>query len=152
MNYISRQGNIELVDSDYNLYSNKDEIKDACKNFNSVYKIPTQNEIINFRQKEKRETYNIVFSMKEHSLAPVNKIRIAAINTIKKKYPDNYFVIAMHNDTDNPHCHLCLKSVNKNGKRVNIKKADLNELRKNFAIELRKLNIEATATIRKNKY
>lgn len=149
LKYISRNGKLTLIDSENNELSDKDNYKIITKNFNTDGSILTQREIRNFRQREYRETYNMVFSMKDIELAPIKKIREAAIKTIKEKYPDNYFVIAMHDDTDNPHCHICLKSINNNGKRIDIKKSDLNQLRKNFAKELRALNIEATATIKK---
>ncbi|MBR8465814.1 relaxase/mobilization nuclease domain-containing protein [Campylobacter sp. faydin G-140] len=100
-------------------------------------------------KKPKRETLNFVFSMRDHLQAPANKIQEAAIKVLKEKFPDNYFLAAIHNDTDNPHCHICLKITDAHGKRINPKKSDLDDLRKNFALELNRMNIDATATIRK---
>ncbi|EIY0150451.1 spore coat protein CotH, partial [Campylobacter jejuni] len=56
-----------------------------------------------------------------------------------------------HNDTDNPHCHVCLKVADKNGKRINPKKADLANLRAEFANALNELGIEAKATNKKQR-
>ncbi|EGB2128539.1 relaxase/mobilization nuclease domain-containing protein, partial [Campylobacter jejuni] len=61
------------------------------------------------------------------------------------------FVVAFHNDTDNPHCHVCLKVADKNGKRINPKKADLANLRAEFANALNELGIEAKATNKKQR-
>ncbi|WP_321157174.1 MobP1 family relaxase, partial [Campylobacter jejuni] len=55
------------------------------------------------------------------------------------------------NDTDNPHCHVCLKVADKNGKRINPKKADLANLRAEFANALNELGIEAKATNKKQR-
>lgn len=149
LRYISRNGNIPVMNENGEVFNGKEELKDLYQSYNNYYKIPTEKFLQDNSLKERRETLNIVFSMKDFDNAPVKKIQKAAINTIKKKYPHNYFVIAMHNDTDNPHCHLSLKITDNFGKRINPKKADLNDLRKEFALELNKLNVEATATIRR---
>ncbi|EJH1638832.1 relaxase/mobilization nuclease domain-containing protein, partial [Campylobacter jejuni] len=73
------------------------------------------------------------------------------ITTLKRMYPNNFFVVAFHNDTDNPHCHVCLKVADKNGKRINPKKADLANLRAEFANALNELGIEAKATNKKQR-
>ncbi|EFO9409914.1 relaxase/mobilization nuclease domain-containing protein, partial [Campylobacter jejuni] len=79
------------------------------------------------------------------------KLQQAVITTLKRMYPNNFFVVAFHNDTDNPHCHVCLKVADKNGKRINPKKADLANLRAEFANALNELGIEAKATNKKQR-
>ncbi|EAM0278004.1 spore coat protein CotH, partial [Campylobacter upsaliensis] len=101
--------------------------------------------------KEKRHTINMVFSMKEHSTTPKEKLQQATITTLKRIYPNNLFVVAFHADTDNPHCHICLKVADKNGKRINPRKADLSNLRAEFAKALNELGVEAKATNKKQK-
>lgn len=112
----------------------------------------------NFMDKddEKSLTYNMIFSMKDY--AGVNEfsfdpqlVRKAAIHTIEKHYPNNFFVAALHTDTNNPHCHICLKIRDNNGKRIDIRKYDLIKLRQTFANELCKRDIEATATLKKDR-
>ena len=147
--YISRNGDIELFSSDNEIFSGKDNLKNAVANFNSGDKIPTKNELFTNAKKPKRETLNFVFSMRDHLQAPANKIQEAAVKVLKEKFPDNYFLAAIHNDTDNPHCHICLKITDAHGKRINPKKSDLDDIRKKFALELNQMNIDATATIRK---
>ncbi|EAJ4636224.1 spore coat protein CotH, partial [Campylobacter upsaliensis] len=100
---------------------------------------------------EKRHTINMVFSMKEHSTTPKEKLQQATITTLKRIYPNNLFVVAFHADTDNPHCHICLKVADKNGKRINPRKADLSNLRAEFAKALNELGVEAKATNKKQK-
>lgn len=92
-----------------------------------------------------------IFSMKEHSNTPHEKLKVAVFKTLKTLYPDNFFALTLHTDTDNPHCHVCLKISKSDGNRVDIRKADLTRLRQNFARNLRDLGIEAKATSRRNQ-
>ena len=118
LKYISRNGKLEVKSSDEEIFFGRDKIGDMSERFNSFVEIPKTSEIKSLFLREKRETLNLVFSMKDHKLAPGNKIKKAATQVIKKKYPDNYFVIAVHNDTDNPHCHVCLKISDNFGVRI----------------------------------
>ncbi|ELW6648935.1 relaxase/mobilization nuclease domain-containing protein [Campylobacter jejuni] len=121
LDYISRDGNVELITNDFDRYAGEDEILEVKRIFkNEGSPIPLYKE----GAKEKRHTINMVFSMKEHSTTPKEKLQQAVITTLKRMYPNNFFVVAFHNDTDNPHCHVCLKVADKNGKRINPKKAD----------------------------
>ncbi|EAK3328554.1 spore coat protein CotH [Campylobacter upsaliensis] len=148
LDYISRKGNVELITNDFDRYVGEDEILELKKFFkNEGIPIPLYKE----GAKEKRHTINMVFSMKEHSTTPKEKLQQATITTLKRIYPNNLFVVAFHADTDNPHCHICLKVADKNGKRINPRKADLSNLRAEFAKALNELGVEAKATNKKQK-
>ncbi|MCR2106993.1 relaxase/mobilization nuclease domain-containing protein, partial [Campylobacter upsaliensis] len=148
LDYISRKGNVELITNDFDRYIGEDEILELKKFFkNEGIPIPLYKE----GAKEKRHTINMVFSMKEHSTTPKEKLQQATITTLKRVYPNNFFTIAFHADTDNPHCHICLKVADKNGKRINPRKADLANLRVEFAKALNELGVEAKATNKKQK-
>lgn len=148
IDYISRNGNLEIITSDLEHYKGKDEnleLKQTLKIYGKT--VPNKNEI----KREIRQTYNMVFSMKEHSSTPPDKLKQAVFTTLKQAYPDNYFAITFHDDTDNPHCHVCLKISKNDGKRIDIRKADLAHLRIEFAKNLNLLGIEATATRAREK-
>ncbi len=147
--YITRKETLELYTDENISYTGKEEIKEFLEEFNSnpINKIPNENELDGIG---KREAYHIVFSMKEHSEAPEEKLRKAVIKTVKEMYPDNESAFVFHGDTDNPHMHTVLKVKDKHGKRLDIRKNDLANLRKTFARELNNLGIEAKATIRRN--
>ncbi|HEF8491435.1 TPA: relaxase/mobilization nuclease domain-containing protein [Campylobacter jejuni] len=148
INYISRKGNVELITNDFDKYIGEDEILEVKRIFkNEGAPIPLYKE----GAKEKRHTINMVFSMKEHFTTPKEKLQQSVITTLKRMYPNNFFVVAYHNDTDNPHCHVCLKVADKNGKRINPKKADLANLRAEFAKALNELGVEAKATNKKQR-
>ncbi|WKW30254.1 hypothetical protein IXZ18_11165 (plasmid) [Campylobacter fetus subsp. venerealis bv. intermedius] len=84
--YISRNGDIELFSSDNEIFTGKNDFKNAITNFNSGDKIPTKNELFTNGKKPKRETLNFVFSMRDHLQAPANKIQEAAIKTLKENF------------------------------------------------------------------
>lgn len=147
IDYISRNGDVEIFLNEQESFIGKDDnelVRDIFRNEGTPF--PKKSET----KKEKREAYHIVFSMREHSTTPEDKLKKAVIETIKKKYPNNLAVFAFHKDTDNPHIHTVLKVTDTNGKRIDIRKQDLNDLRTTFAKELNSLGIEATATIKKN--
>lgn len=104
--------------------------------------IPNENE----NKKERRETYNMVFSMRDYDDCDAVSLKNAAFETMKNLYPNAHFVLAFHNDTDNPHCHICLKATNNDGSRIDIKKADCTTIRKTFAENLNKRGVYALAT------
>ena len=148
IDYISRKGNVELITNDFDKYIGEDEILEVKRIFkNEGAPIPLYKE----GAKEKRHTINMVFSMKEHSTTPKEKLQQSVITALKRMYPNNFFVVTFHNDTDNPHCHVCLKVADKNGKRINPKKADLANLRAEFAKALNELGVEAKATNKKQR-
>ena len=101
--------------------------------------------------KEKNEVLHMVFSMKGENNIPVDEIKNAAMKTIKEKFPNNHFILAIHNDTNNPHCHLDLKTVDCNDNRIKITPADLYALRSEFAKNLTDLGYKATNFSRKQK-
>lgn len=131
IDYISRNGNEKIIDKDgLEVQSNTDR-KHLASQF------------IDFPESDKRETLNIVFSYHEAS----RKHLLEAIkSTIDNKYPDNYYVMAVHEDTNNPHCHVILKLENSKGKRINPNKKDLQDLRDNFSKELNKFGYKSKST------
>ncbi|CUU40621.1 hypothetical protein LS66_008790 [Helicobacter sp. MIT 03-1614] len=147
LNYISRQGSLELIDSDLNIYTDKKDLVYCLENYQNGYVIPNENE----NKTERRETYNMVFSMRDYDDCDESSLRNAAFETIKNLYPNTHFTLAFHNDTDNPHCHICLKATNNDGSRIDIKKADCLKIRKSFADNLNKRGIYALATSRRDK-
>ena len=148
LRYISRNGDLEIETSSWNRYEGKENLKELCDSFNACSKIPTQSYIETNALKEQREALHIVFSMKDEAYAPPKKIKESAMKTISEMYPNNYYAVAVHTDTDNPHCHLVLKMQDIYGKHINPKKADLAKMRVKFAENLRELGVEAKATIK----
>ena len=147
--YITRDYELPLYDDEGNIYEGKDEIKEYIELYNIDGAIP---EYENTNKRERREVLNFIFSMKEHHTTPKDKLMEAVIKSVKEKYPDNPACFSFHGDTDNPHIHCDLKIQDINGKRIDVKIADLQKLRKDYAKNLRDLGIEAYATRKYEKY
>lgn len=145
IDYISRKNTLEIaIDEDYTeTYIGKEEtdyFKDILAD-----SFPKKEEI---RGKEKREMLHMTFSMK--GKLDRDKLEPAVMQTMREKYPDNFSAFVFHQDTDNHHVHVVLSIRDSGGKRIDVRKKDLMELRKNFAKNLRARGIEAEATFRKD--
>ena len=165
IDYITRNGQIDFYlptteqdksEAEYRIGLTAGEQFSAPNSLKIRNLIKSQYEDFIDDDKEIRRTFNMIFSMKDYT--GVNEfgfdphlVRKAAIHTIEKHYPNNFFVAALHTDTNNPHCHICLKIRDNDGKRIDIRKYDLIKLRQTFAQELCNRNIEATATLRKDR-
>lgn len=148
-NYVTRKGELEVVESELYKYQGKEELEQFQEFFNDMGEnIPNESE----NKREKREVLHFIFSMKEHEATPQDKLLSAVLKTIKEKYPNNASYAVFHGDTDNPHIHCDLKIAGADGKRIDIRKKDLEQLRKNFAKNLNDLGIEAYATRKYEKY
>ncbi|EAL52598.1 MobP1 family relaxase [Campylobacter upsaliensis] len=161
LEYISRNGSVETLVTDLNYCEPefRDTIsgqyhlmgKEYLKFTHSFYEEKIDLSKSKNARKAQRLTFNMVFSLKDYqgidefSFDP-ELVKKATFYTIKKFYPNNFFVLALHTDTNNPHCHICLKTQDENGKRIDIRKADLHKLREEFAKNLNNLGLEATAT------
>lgn len=153
--YITRNGSLEAVYYDpsqkaeyqrADRFQGKDSNKQMLKQMNSSYALKTNSEIAHLKIPNK-ETFNMIFSMSNYEVATTEQIRKAAYETIKELYANNSFIIASHNDTDNPHCHLILKRRdNKTGKRLYITKADLIKIRLKYSQKLREVGVENAFT------
>lgn len=117
--------------------------KDGLEMQSSTDRKHLSNQFIDVLESDKRETLNIVFSYHE---AKREHLLEAITNTIDNKYPDNYYAMAVLEDTKNPHCHVILKLENSKGKRINPNKKDLQEFRDNFSKELNKFGYQSKST------
>ena len=143
LDYVTRKGELEIVADKDTKYQGLEDNKAFSKFFNnSGSAIPNDYENL----KEKREVLNFVFSMKNHETTPKDKLIEAVLKTMKEKYPNNATYAVFHGDTDNPHIHCDLKIAGEDGKRIDVRKNDLLDMRVKFAKNLNDLGIEATAT------
>lgn len=140
LDYIGRNGEVELEDERGNIYQGADEIADLRDMWeNSGYKIPSDG-------KEKRETFNIVLSMPPGT--DRLSVKEAARNFAKDQFENHQYAFAAHDDEKHPHVHLSVKAVSLDGIRLNPRKADLQEWREQFAEKLREQGVAANATRR----
>ncbi len=138
LDYISRNGKVELEDQDGNLLQGKESIKDIKDDW-AVN--------IGSDKGQRRESFNIILSMPPGT--DREKVTDAAREFAKEKFGENHqYVFATHKDEEHPHVHLIVKATGRDGTRLNPRKADLQDWRERFAKQLRFRGVEANATPR----
>lgn len=141
LDYISRNGLVELENEDGEIILGREAVQDVRDEWKSgQYGLPDNG--------SRRETFNIVLSMPPgtHRRAVNDAIRAFA----RAEFGDNHaYFFAIHDDEAHPHGHLCVKALGLDGSRLNPRKADLQRWRERFAEALREQGIEANATPRR---
>ncbi len=150
LDYISRNGKLDLEDQDGNLVRGREELIDFREEFRyGGFEVPEAGKY--------REAFNIVLSMPEGTNP--EGVRRAAADFAAREFADHQYVMALHTfatDPDphpskHPHVHLCVKARSHSGRRLNPRKADLQRWREGFAEALKEHGIEASATNRKQR-
>lgn len=138
LDYISRNGKIEIEDERGAILKGKTAVRALAKDWSQDQ---------GRRRKNTRETTNIVLSMPEGT--EPKAVKDAARAFAKHQFGKNYqYVMALHTDTDSPHVHLTVKNLGYDGRRLHVKKGDPQKWRESFAAELEKRGVEAEATPR----
>ena len=140
IDYISRNGNLELEDENGFLYRGKDETKEVLDNWqNEGYRISSTG-------KDRAEAFNLILSMPAGT--DRESVKNASREFAQTVFSNHQYVVAAHEDTPQPHVHISVKMVSKQGRRLNPHKADLQEWRETFVEKLAEQGIEANATPR----
>jgi len=141
IDYISRNGKVEMEDERGNIYLGTDDTRDIC-NIWATGKI-------GIRQTggRRREAHKIMLSMPPGTDRA--SVKDAARSFAAKEFKNHQYILATHDDTNHPHVHLTVKAVSNNGVRLNPRKNDLQHWREGFAEQLREHGIEANATPRR---
>ncbi len=143
-NYIARNGKLELQDQDGNRLSSKDEYQTMLESWKDKQNIPEENE----RYAHARR---IILSM---PAGTDHKGFKKACDQWAKDCLENYdYLIAYHFEGEDdrsgqPHCHILVRTVGKDGKRLHISNEERDLMREHFAKCLNKEGIRATATRR----
>ncbi|MGU9945096.1 relaxase/mobilization nuclease domain-containing protein [Bordetella avium] len=139
MDYISRNGAVELEDEQGRVHQGKEDVRAVRDDWRGGG--------IPYEDGKKREAFNIVLSM------PPGTDRASVKNAARafaaELFGNHQYVFAAHDDEKHPHVHLAVKAVDLDGVRLNPRKADLQHWRETFAEKLREQGIEANATPRK---
>ncbi len=99
-------------------------------------------------RRQRREALNMILSM-PHGINR-EQVKAAARATVKELFGDNHlYAMVHHEDTDHQHTHVAVKMAGHDGKRLNPKKADLENWRLAFARHLNSRGIDAVATRRR---
>ena len=136
--YISKGWQEEIIDSNGIKYKTGEEMGNAVG-------ILQENVIAN-RMREEKLTHNMVFSAPKIAGVKKEDTLEAVRNILKEKYPDNYFIMAYHNETKNSHVHVVLNIHRDTGERINIRKKDLRDIREGFCQNLIECGYDVKAT------
>jgi type IV secretory pathway VirD2 relaxase len=141
--YITRNGKLEMENEREEVFFGKEEN-------NLLFSDWKENLGESKRRKNQRDTMSLVLS-KPESTDP-EAVKKAAREFAKATFGKNYeYVFVLHTDRPQPHCHISVKCLGFNGKRLNPRKADLQIWRKRFAEKLRDQGEEAEATPRRSR-
>ncbi len=140
MDYISRNGEIDLEDENGDIHKGKKELADV-KNAWAKGRIGIPEE-----GDRRKEAFNIIFSMPPGTDRDSVKEAVRAFAA--DEFKDHQYVFASHDDEEHAHVHLCVKAADQYGIRLNPRKNDLQEWRELFVDKLNVVGIEANATPR----
>jgi type IV secretory pathway VirD2 relaxase len=140
LDYITRKGKLEMENDRGEVFSGKEEVKTLFKDWENDFAVSK-------RHKNQRDTMHMVMSMPESTdpEAVRKSVRAFAQTTFGKNHE---YVFVLHTDEPHPHCHVTVKLLGFNGKRLNPRKADLQQWREGFAEKLREQGVNAEATPR----
>ena len=147
LDYISRNGKLEVENQEGNIVKGRDELRDLRDEWqHGDFRIAPEG--------TKREAFNIILSMPAETDALA--VKRAARDFAKREFAEHQYAMVLHTfETDpdpnpprHPHVHLCVKAKSFDGTRLNPRKADLQRWREGFAEALREHGVEAAATNR----
>jgi hypothetical protein len=150
IDYIGRKGEVELLTDEGDVLTGKGSAGTIPDEWNlDLQEAGAKNTLgAGRRQTPPRLVHKLVFSMP----AGTNPERVlsAAQKFCREEFALKHrYVMALHTDEPHPHVHVVLKAVNEQGRRLNIKKATLQEWRAKFAAHLREQGVAANATPRR---
>lgn len=142
LEYISKNWEEEIIDSNGIKYKTKEEMMSAVSILQDNVAISTRSN----QTKEEKLTHNMVFSAPRIAKVKKEDALEGTIQALKAKYSDNYFVATYHDETNNPHVHIVLNINKDTGERINIRKKDLRDVREYFCENLKKYGYDVKAT------
>lgn len=140
LDYISRNNDIELEDPTGNILTDRAEVKDVLNHWYSDAD----------KRKNSRMSANIVLSAPKGS--DRKSVHEAVRDFATARFSENHdYLFAIHNDTDYPHAHLVVKLRGYDGNKLRLGKAELHEIRQEFAECLQQRGVEVAATYRSDR-
>ncbi|MCP2091983.1 UNVERIFIED_ORG: hypothetical protein J2Y81_008089 [Paraburkholderia sediminicola] len=143
LDYVSRNGQVELEDQEGNLVFGRLEVRDLVQMWRNAGRGIEETSA-------RREAFNVMLSM------PPGTDRTAVKNAARAFADEEFggqrnYVFAAHEDEAHPHVHIVVLARGWDGRRLNPRKTDLQRWRERFAQELRDRGVEANATPRRTR-
>jgi hypothetical protein len=146
--YISRNGELDMETGDGDRVHGKDEVKSLVEDW--CLDLDAMTDRDNYRMRGGRTptpklVHNIVLSMPART--PPEKLLAASRAFAREEFGlQHRYAMVLHTDQDHPHVHLVVSAHRLEGRRLNIRKADLRRYRVQFARQLRAQGVAANAT------
>jgi Relaxase/Mobilisation nuclease domain len=145
--YISRQGELEVETDDREQLVGKDVAAKLVEDWDLDFDAAL-NRWRAMERGGRRQTklvHNIILSMP--SGTSPNRLLAASRDFAREEFALKHrYAMVLHTDQAHPHMHLVVSAYNREGTRLNIRKADLRRWREQFGRHLRQHGIEANAT------
>lgn len=149
MMYISRNGQLPILDQRGEQVEGRDAVRDVHASWNLDLQ-----RMRGAKDEALHPSFNIIFSMPAKT--DPQKLLEAVQAVAASCFQGHQYLMAMHtHETDpakdapeHPHVHLILRAEDEDGRRIHIRKSNLCSWRERFAKELRERGIEANATSR----
>lgn len=142
LDYISRNGELEMEDRDGAVVAGRPAVKELAEDWSAAALADSR------RRANTPFSLSLVLSMPADT--DPTTVRDADRAFARAVFADRFdYVFALHTDAQHPHVHLEVRSLGDYGERLNPKKADLDAWRQVFAQALRDRGIEAEATPRR---
>lgn len=142
LDYISRNGDLEMEDRDGALIAGRAAVKELAQDWSAIAAADPR------RRANTPVSLSLVLSMPAQVDALT--VRDAARAFAREVFADWFdYALALHTDTRHPHVHIAVRTLGDNGERLNPRKADLEAWRQVFAQALRDRGVEAEATPRR---
>ncbi|WP_193087540.1 relaxase/mobilization nuclease domain-containing protein [Advenella sp. FME57] len=138
LDYISRNGKLDIEDQDGLIYTGKKQIHEGVSNAWKALGVPEKS--------RKRQAINVVLSMPPGTNPAA--VKNAAREFAREQFDGHQYAFVQHLDEKHPHVHLCVMMKNEFGRRMDPRKADLFEWRLRFAEKMREQGVECAATRR----
>jgi len=141
--YISRDTDLPLENDRGEIFTDKKEIEGIINDW--------VEDIDSFKgRKKSRDAMHLMLSMPKGTNPKA--VHDAVRDFARKQFGHNHeYLFALHTDTPHPHVHLAVKMQGFDATRLNPRKADIQEWREEFAVELRNQGVAAVATPRKSR-
>lgn len=138
LDYITRKGNLVAEDENGNKIDGRGEVGEVAEEWM---------EDMGRRKKNTRDSTNLILSMPPGTNP--DGLKKAVRGFAKETFGENHqYLFVLHTDEKHPHCHLTIKNMGYDGRRLHVQKGDPQKWREGFAKHLRQQGIEADATPR----
>ena len=145
IDYMSRESELPVMSESGRVWTGA-EILEAKEHMIDRANDP-QNVFDDKGKENKKVTQNIVFSPPVSAKVKPEDLLESVRKTMHKKYPNHRFVLGYHNDKkEHPHVHVVFRIRDNDGKRADIRKKDLREIRTGFCEELKLKGYDVKAT------